>query len=83
MGSAALMSTLPSQLSAHLEMQTEPDELLDVKQVTKGQHTHLEALIQWKGLPAFKATWEDVAVVHHRFPWFHLEDSVNLWGEVL
>ena len=79
-GTAPALSTLPPHLSADMELHTEPEKLLEVKRVTRGQHNHLEALIQWKGLPVFEATWEDVAATHHRFPWFHLEDKVNLWG---
>lgn len=43
------------------EVHTEPENLLGVKRVTRGHHSHLEALIQWKGLPVFEAACEEVA----------------------
>ena len=37
-----------------------------------------EVLIQWEGLPPFKATWESIEVIQHQFPAFHLEYKVTL-----
>ena len=45
-----------------------------------GSNSRLEALIKWKALPAYEATWEEVALVTQQFPNFHLEDKVNLWA---
>ncbi|KAL8100260.1 hypothetical protein AgCh_032491 [Apium graveolens] len=67
-------------LNAELEMMVEPEELLEVRQVQQGPIVKMEALIKWKGLPRFEATWEDVERTALQFPVFHLEDKVNLWG---
>ena len=72
--------SIPPQLSSELEMVTEPEELLEVRQVKLGNAVRQEALIKWKGLPVFEATWEDVSVVANLFPIFHLEDKVTFWG---
>lgn len=61
-------------------MVTEPEELLEVRQVKLGNAVRQEALFKWKGLPVFEATWEDVSVVANSFPIFHLEDKVTFWG---
>lgn len=37
-------------------------------------------MIQWKGLRQEEATWEDVGLISERFPLFHLEDKVTVWG---
>ena len=79
-GSAPVNPTLPSHISADLEFIGEPEELLDVRQIRQGQQVTTEVLIKWQGLPSFEATWEDMQPLHQRFPSFHLEDKVNLWG---
>ncbi|WOH08030.1 hypothetical protein DCAR_0727466 [Daucus carota subsp. sativus] len=79
-GLAQVSPTLPPQLNAEMELVVEPEEVLEVRQVQVGQNSQLEALIKWKTLPAYEATWEEVALVAHQFPHFHLEDKVNLWA---
>lgn len=64
-----------------LELMVESGELLEVKCINQGTDTRLIAFIKWKGLPTFEATWEDVAGLNHRFPWFQLEYKVNLWAD--
>lgn len=39
-----------------------------------------QVLIQGHDLPHEEATWEDVDIITHIFPSFHLEDKVNLEG---
>lgn len=41
---------------------------------------HLEALIQWKGLPVHESSWLRVRDVHKDFPEFELEDKLSLIG---
>ncbi|KAL8114587.1 hypothetical protein AgCh_021450 [Apium graveolens] len=74
-GQANVSTVLPPQLTAELELVVEPEELLEVRQVKEGGTTTLEALIQWKGLPIEEAIWEDISIISHQFPDFHLEDK--------
>ncbi|KAL8126329.1 hypothetical protein AgCh_013571 [Apium graveolens] len=67
---------LPPQLSADLELIVEPEKLLEVRQVQEGRNNRLEALLKWKNLPAYEATWEDMDTTAIQFPDFHLEDKV-------
>lgn len=78
-GNATSHGSIPPQLTADLELMVEPEALLEVRQVKVGSATKLEGLIKWKNLPAFEATWEDVATVNLQFPTFHLEDKVAFW----
>lgn len=71
---------IPPQLSTELEMMDEPETVLEVRQVRIGNTIRFEALIKWKHLPAYEATWEDVTLLNNQFPAFHLEDKVRLWG---
>lgn len=71
-GQAGVSTVIPPQLLADLELNVEPEELLEVRQVKEGKSTKLEALIKWKGLPLFEATWENVATVNHQFPGFQV-----------
>ncbi|XP_074366797.1 uncharacterized protein LOC141707499 [Apium graveolens] len=80
-GHAPANPTIPSQLTSELELIVEPEELLEVRQIQQGSVRKLEALIKWKGLPNYEATWEDVEKAGVQFPDFHLEDKVSLWGQ--
>ena len=65
---------LPPFLDAALEWLVEPESVLGIRTTALGT----EVLIQWKGLPAFEATWESTDVIQKQFPAFHLEDKVIL-----
>ena len=71
---------IPPQLSPDLVMETEPEELLGVRSRTATASHPSEVLIKWKHLPTYEATWEDFLALTARFPSFHLEDKVALWG---
>lgn len=58
----------------------EPETLLEVRRVGIEQSGQLEALLKWKNLPEYEATWEDVTAISSRFPESHLEDKVLVWG---
>lgn len=75
--------TIPDQLTAELELVVAPEKLLNVRRVGKENHHKLEALLKWKELPEFEATWEDVESVNKRFPDFYLENKVLVWGRVI
>lgn len=78
LGAAVATQQIPPQLDATLEWVVEPDQVLGVRVVEKGQHSEKEVLIQWKGLPAFEASWESCKSICQHFPDFHLEDKVVL-----
>ncbi|XP_074356059.1 uncharacterized protein LOC141695734 [Apium graveolens] len=82
-GAAAVTTTIPPQLSPDLEFIMEPELLLGIRE-GQGQGTDVkkEVLIQWHGLPAVEATWEDSELIAQRFPEFHLEDKYSI-SEVL
>ena len=48
-GAAVTSPVLPPQLTADLELMIEPEELLEVRQLAKGDAKLLEVLIKWKG----------------------------------
>lgn len=71
--------TIPDQFNSEVEFVTEPEVLVDVRQLQQGNKPVMEVLIKWKGLPFFEATWEEARSFAERFPGFHLEDKVRLW----
>lgn len=81
MGTVPSSPTIPEQLTADLEVVVEPEALLDVRRVGTEQSRYLQALLKWKNLPDYEATWEDVTAINNRFPEFHLEDKVLVWGQ--
>ena len=61
----------------------EPIALLGVRPRSGGKPGEVEVLLKWKNLPEFEATWEDFQAIQSQFLAFHLEDKVNVWGEVM
>lgn len=72
LGAAEPCLQLPLHLDAMLEWIVEPEQVLEESSLPTGRQ---ELLIQWKGLPITKASWEYVSA-------FNLEDKVYLdpWG---
>lgn len=58
-GAAVTSPVLPPQLTAELELVVVPEELLEMRQLTKGDAGVLEVLIKWKGLSEYEASWEE------------------------
>jgi hypothetical protein len=54
---------------------TVPIAILDRRLVKKGNAAIPQALVQWAGVPATMATWEDLYVVRERFP------NALAWGQ--
>lgn len=79
MGLIPASPTIPEQLNSELELVVEPEQLLGVRRGGSNQTGPLEALLKWKKLPDYEATWEDVEMINERFPDFHLEDKVLNW----
>jgi hypothetical protein len=52
-----------------------PQKILQKRVATAGSTVRLQALIQWSGLPASLATWEDVEALRQRFP------RAPAWGQ--
>ncbi|EXC30916.1 hypothetical protein L484_028098 [Morus notabilis] len=71
---------LPPQLSVGHELLVEPEQVLGVRPGMDGQPGVVKVLLQWRGLPAFEATWEPFSTIQQQFPAFPLEDKVKLWA---
>lgn len=78
-GTKVGMTSLPPQLANDLELQVEHEAVLGFHPGPGHPGHHLEILVQWKGLPAFEATWEPYEVLQKQFPAFNLKDKVTLW----
>ena len=52
-----------------------PQRILQKRVASSGADVRLQALIQWIGLPAALATWEDVEALRQRFP------GAPAWGQ--
>ena len=52
-----------------------PDRVLERRLVKRGNAAIPQVLIQWSGLPAASATWEDYNVLRQRFP------RAPAWGQ--
>ena len=67
---------LPSQLSADMELPTEPAAVLGIRAM-QGRGTANQEVLR-KDLPEFEETRELSSVIQQQFPHFHLEDKVLL-----
>lgn len=79
-GDRAVQPELPPQMTDNLELKLVPEVVLGVRQGHKEQGQMMEALIKWKGSPAFDSTWEDFENIQGMFPEFDLEDKISLLG---
>ena len=70
---------LPTHLSSEGVLEAEPEEVWDTR-VNQGTGQE-EVLVKWRGLPAFDCTWEWKSTILKQFPYFDLEDKVNLEGK--
>lgn len=82
-GSVFLPTPIPPQLTVALELEVEPESLLDVRYKHTDTAVLTEVLIKWRNLPSSEATWELFHNIDVQFPEFHLEDKVRLFGGVL
>jgi hypothetical protein len=55
-----------------------PQQVLQKRVASSGSEVRLQALIQWSGLPARLATWEDVEALRQRFPEHQLGGKLDL-----
>lgn len=67
---------IPLILSSELEWNTEPEELLGIRR--SNSLGEPEALVKWKGLPIFEASWEPLNRLASQYPKFQLEDKLTL-----
>ena len=79
-GSAHSSPTIPPSLTADLEFQVEPEQLLDVRYADMPEGRQLKVVLKWKNLPLFKATWERFETICAQFPDFNLEDKIRAEG---
>lgn len=80
-GPTPVNPTLPAQITADVVLDAEQESILDLRSTFPDSENPNQALIKWKHLPEYEATWEDIAATAHKFPSFHLEDRVALWGQ--
>ena len=80
-GTSNTAINIPPQLSSEMELVVEPEDIFQVRHKLQGDTSILEVLVKWKGLPEFKATWEDYDKLRQQFPKFHLKDKVQAFGE--
>ncbi|GKE05234.1 ty3-gypsy retrotransposon protein [Tanacetum coccineum] len=78
-----------------MEVILQPEEVLGIRERSNSTQGSREALIRWKNLPGYEATWEPINMIREQFPEFHLEDKVILlaggndtnpdpkWGKVM
>lgn len=76
MGHSRLNQPLLAILDEGLCWKVSPESGLDMRHTTTGQ----EALIQWEGLPSFKATGEPPNIIQQQFLTFNLEYKVVTAG---
>ncbi|XP_024965110.1 uncharacterized protein LOC112505432 [Cynara cardunculus var. scolymus] len=74
-GQCASSTIMPNQLNDDTEMIVEPEDILQVRTTQDGRQ---EALIKWKNLLVFEASWEDCEALKMQFPSFHLEDKMQV-----
>lgn len=79
-GNVFILTSISLQLNSSLELETEPEALLDIPYHYKDAATVTEVLIKWCDLPTSEATWELYHSIASHFPNFHLEDKVRLFG---
>lgn len=79
LGTEVVVTSLPPQLANDLELRVEHEAVLGFRPCPGHPGHHLEVWVQWKGLHAFKATWEPFEVLQEQFPAFNLKDKVTLW----
>ena len=77
LGKNHTVTTLPMMFSANDEFILQPEKMTSLRYDSEG---HLEALIQWKGLPVHESSWLRVRDVHKDFSEFELEDKLSLIG---
>lgn len=79
-GNVFIPTCIPLQLNFALELETEPEVLLDICYQHTDAATVTEVLIKWRDLPTSEATCELFHKIASHFPNFHLEDKVKLFG---
>ena len=53
----------------------EPEAVLAVRKVPKGEKNVIQWLVSWKGKSSDEATWEDALFLKSQFPELKLEDK--------
>lgn len=60
---------------------TKPQEVYEFQKNVDSDE--IEVLVEWKDLPAHKATWESYNTMQQQFPTFHLNVKVVLYPRVI
>nr|GEV04413.1 Ty3/gypsy retrotransposon protein [Tanacetum cinerariifolium] len=59
---------LPEGLTEDMEVILQPEEVLGIREGSNSTQGSREALIRWKNLPFYEATWEPINTIHERIP---------------
>ena len=78
-GSQAVSPSIPTSLSANMELIVQPAAILGIRPSTIPGAAATEVLIHWHDLPVWEDSWELFEVIQSQFPNFNLEDKVNVW----
>ena len=58
-----------------------PKWLIDFRWIKQGLKVIQEALVEWEGVSADNATWENFKELKSQFPHLNLEDKIRLQGK--
>ncbi|KAA0046241.1 Ty3/gypsy retrotransposon protein [Cucumis melo var. makuwa] len=78
-GETNVLPTL-QHVTEKFEWQSQLEEIRDYRLDKSGKW---EVLVAWQNLPDYEASWEDYDEIKKLYPNLHLEDKVNLKGEVM
>ena len=81
-GSSLPILPIPTNLAPNLSFVLRPAEVLGLSNLPI-EEGGSKVLIFWEHSSPIDATWEAFSVVKDKFPYFHLEDKVALWGRVM
>ena len=77
-GSQAVSPSIPTSLSANMELIVQLATVLGIRPSTVPGAARTEVLIHWHDLPVWEDSWELFEVIQSQFPNFNLEDKVNV-----
>ena len=68
---------IPPACNPETDMIAQPEQFLERRLVRTGDKVIMRVLVKWKGLAKSLATWEDLSLMHERFP------DTLAWGQAI